>query len=198
MNKRVFLFLVLAAFIHVLIILLVSVQISPPFSNTDENSNVTVTIESDNTDTKDIIQNKAKLETVTTKLSVLGSESDAEEPISTEPAAAEPGPTDQTVKTTEEPTYLIDTPPKFIERGPISFPHNVKNLTESISIVVYLSFDATGKILSIDTISKWEELKLEVIKMILKSKFSPAFVGETPVPCIAMCEVDIICTPAEL
>ena len=97
-----------------------------------------------------------------------------------------------------EPPCLTDTPTKFVERGPISFPGDVKSLTESTFIVVYLSLSATAEILSIDAIAKGvDELKVEVIKMILKLEFTPAYVGKMPVPCVAKCVVSIICKPVD-
>ncbi len=107
----------------------------------------------------------------------------------------EPERTELSTASGYEPPYLIDTPPQFIERGPIFFPNDVRNITESISVVVYLYLGVDGEILSMDSISEWEELKVEVFKMILKSRFSPAYVGEIPVPCIAKCVVDIVCKP---
>ena len=93
----------------------------------------------------------------------------------------------------DEPPYLIDTPPKFIEKGPISFPKDIANLTERTSITVYLSLSSTAEILSIEATAKGvDELRVEVIKMILKSKFSPAYVQGTPVPCVAKCVVSIV------
>jgi hypothetical protein len=106
----------------------------------------------------------------------------------------ESAPAGQPLLAGNEPPYLIDTPPKFIEKGPISFPKDIQNLTESTSIIVHLSLSARAEILSIDAIAKGvDELKVEVIKMILKSKFSPAYVGRIPVPCMAKCVVTIVC-----
>ena len=92
-----------------------------------------------------------------------------------------------------EPPYLIDTPPRFLEKGPISFPGESGNLAARTSIIVYLSLSAKAEILSIDAVAQGvDALKVEVIKMILKSKLSPAYVGKMPVPCVAKCVVNIV------
>ncbi len=210
MKRPLFITFIIALCIHILALILMVDFDSPSVSKPNEYPQINIAIDLENppkspanlreTKITDTSQISAALAPVSVTESV-PKENTADKPpeiplvVEEELQVLEPERTELSTSSGYEPPYLIDTPPQFIERGPIFFPNDVRNITESISVVVYLYLDVDGKILSMDSISEWEELKVEVFKMILKSRFSPAYVGEIPVPCIAKCVVDIVCKP---
>ena len=200
---------------HVLAGLLLSVSLSTSTNNPHDVPRITVSVDLVGTDLGGAKEHtgpaRAKKERLipaavqTTTMTGNASAAISEKPLGEAPPVLKGEPQTTVMEGPEhpsasggEPPYLIDTPPKFVERGPISFPQEIKNLTESTSVIVYLSLSATAEILSIEAVAKGvDELRVEVIKMILRSKFSPAYVGKIPVPCVARCVVSILCKPVD-
>ena len=96
-------------------------------------------------------------------------------------------------------THLIDTPAVMIKQGDLEFPDAYKNqeISTVSTIDIYLDNEGRVKNLLIAR-SGGREFDQAAIRMILSSKFSPAFAGTIAVPCIVRLEVVFDSAPEEL